>query len=476
MTAREEAVRTADLATCDCDPCKRKKGLPHGVHSLAMHSYSSQPSRGWLARKTAADRAAERETGNPTPTLGVELETAIQEPARIPELPGCPIVHPLSHHATDDEVRIYCLQMNEWRAWRLRNDRHIIRAQERQTIEGAMTADEAVSMAAPRGLWHVKHDSSVTGPEFASHPATLAYWHKARPYLTSMFKSLLHGGVRSHDGDTCGLHINIGTDAFDDAGHLARFAEMVVHNPRWSMRMSQRTQHSANHWARFGNELDSDLLDDWAYRVMRYGYASQNRYCVLNASNQGRIEFRLPRGTLRIDRFYAKLEWTAAMVEYTRDSGHLIQVSAFIRWAQEVGKYPALMSFMREKFRGRFEEMAAPEPEMVPELDEPDRPIDPDLLADVTAEPDEGTEERPQCSCGDGCPDGECLDCNSEPELCNSRQPDGSRYYCELWLGHSGQHGYPDVGVYWDDIEQQRLLAEMDASQMLTPTRMAIDV
>jgi hypothetical protein len=187
---------------------------------------------------------------------------------------------------------------------------------------------------------------------------------------------------------------------------------------------------------------------------MRYGRASQDRYCVLNASNEGRIEFRLPRGTLRIDRFYAKLEWTAAMVEYTRDSGHRIQVSAFMRWVAESDEYPELMSFMREKFRAAFDKSTK---EQIPHPDLVLAPeaiiLEPDLIADLTNEPDEAREDDRDdaCECGDGCRDGECMNYDDENETCNSQQPDGVGYYCELTLGHSGQHGYPNVGVYWDD-------------------------
>lgn len=362
----EEVIGAADMAACECEPCKRKAGLPHAVRSAVIHSYTSTPRSGWVARRTAEETAAMAGGARAAATFGVELETDVASrsvrdlPYTGPNRPS-PYDYTLTHNdpeylrANDAFTTAY----NDW-------DRRNRRFRDRQRLEwaesGAITAEEAVSLAAPRGLWHAKHDGSVSGPEFASQPATLAYWRSQRSHIATMFRSLLHGGLRSHDGDRCGLHINIGTDAFGgDANHLERFAALVVANPRWSTRMSQRTHASARQWAPFATALtDPALRREWAESVARYGYASQNRYAVLNASNTGRIEFRLPRGTLRVDRFYAKVEWVAAMVEFTRDASNVPNPTAFTAWVQaRRSEYPALVRFMRERFPARFESAVA---------------------------------------------------------------------------------------------------------------------
>lgn len=355
MTA-EESVGFADVAACTCEPCKRKRGLPNAVRPATIHSYSSQPRSGWVPRRMPdpADQSA--------PTFGIELETATPS-RRIFDLPDRPYVGFLPYDASPEQVQAHNALIRERDAWIARNRAHRARQESRWADAGNMTAEEAVSMAAPRGLWHAKHDGSVSGPEFASQPATLAYWRHVQPHLHNMFRSLLHGGMRSHDGDTCGLHINIGTSAFvdptdptgrPDIEHLVRFATLVTMNPRWATKMAQRTHDSAAHWAPFDGLATPSRRRQWAEQIHAWGSASQGRYCVLNAGNPGRIEFRLPRGTLRLDRFYAKLEWTAAMIEYTRNPDNVVQVSAFLRWAEQTGEYPALVQFAREKFAGRF--------------------------------------------------------------------------------------------------------------------------
>lgn len=383
MPRTEEHVSAAEKAVCTCDPCKRKKGLPHAVHSGVIHSYSSRPTMGWAVRRTTAELA----DGSTAPTFGIELETSVPDVSVRP-LPGEPM-RPRRVYGdegyTDAELAANLAARDAHDEWYTRNELYRTKQYAKLDAEQNLTADEAVSTALPRGLWHAKHDGSVSGPEFASHPATLAYWRLARPHVTAMMKALLHGGMRSHDGDTCGLHVNIGTDAFTahrtvqrtmwdgivveeqrkdvdaTAAHLERFARLVTMNPRWSTRMSQRTHSSVSHWSPITGYLDADYnRERWARDIAQHGSAGQNRYCVLNAENEGRVEFRLPRGTLRVDRFYAKLEWTAAMVEYTRDGDNAVQISAFMRWCDKSGEYPALVSFMRERFSAeRFGEVAS---------------------------------------------------------------------------------------------------------------------
>ena len=353
----EETIGTADTAACECPPCKRRKGDPsHGVHSGTIHSYSSTPRNGWVPRRTAAELANGTTTA---PTFGLELETAVAERVRSRDLPGEPPVMYLPWDADATAMAARDVALAAHAVWSARNQAHHYRERHRPEDGGHLSADEAVTCAAPRGLWHPKHDGSVTGPEFASQPGTLAYWRSIRPHLAEMTRTLLHGGIRSHDGDTCGLHVNIGSDAFADGAHLERFLALVALNPRWSNRMAQRTAESAGRWCNMGDIGDASsramLASEWG----RYGRAGTSHSSAVNLSHSGRVEFRLPRGTLRLDRLYAKLEWTAAMVEYTRDAGRPAQPSAFMHWAAETGDYPALVAYMRERFPARMAAVAS---------------------------------------------------------------------------------------------------------------------
>lgn len=348
----EETVGSTERLNCECGPCRKRKGMSHNVHPGVIHEYTSVPRGGWRARRTTAEMTE----AVPAPTFGIELETSAPR-YRVTDLPNRPYMPSRPYTMSEVELVGYERLRREATAWIERNDRHRARSRERFAAEGNMTADEAVSVAEPVGLWHPKHDGSVTGPEFASQPCTLAYWRAHRPAVTAMFRALLHGGMRSHDGDSAGMHVNIGSDAFANGEHLERFMALIATNPRWTTRMSQRTHQSMLQWANFDQIGDASRRASFARNWERDGEAGTYHSSAVNLAHRGRVEFRIPRGTLRVDRFYAKIEWTAAMLEFTRSADNATTPTAFTTWVQDrATDYPELLAFMRERFAGRFAE------------------------------------------------------------------------------------------------------------------------
>lgn len=219
---------------------------------------------------------------------------------------------------------------------------------ETDNAQGRISRDIAASLGRPSDFWTPKHDGSVSGPEFVSHPATLAYWREREDDLTEMFKMLIHAGYRSHDGNRAGMHVNISRTAFDEPKQLYRFLTLLEHTPSWSTTMSQRTPETARHWANLGAMTN----DTATRRAVAEGYRATGHVALVNTDNHNRYEFRLPRGTLRIDRFYKNIEWTAAMIEYTREARlNSCTPSKFMAWARrKQSEYPFLLAFLSEKF------------------------------------------------------------------------------------------------------------------------------
>ena len=212
----------------------------------------------------------------------------------------------------------------------------------------------AADMRRPKGFWVAKSDGSVSGPEFASHPATLTWWHDHSSHLEEMFKMLVHAGYRSHDGGHAGMHVNISRTAFGSASHLYRFMYLIHYSARWSLLMSQRSSGQASQWAaldRWRTAQDIEYAAGVAYDEDRNDY-SQKYTSVHTPYREKRVEFRLPRGTLRLDRFMKNLEWTAGMVEFTRGSSRLATPEQFMEWARApaaIGTYDNLVMFLDEK-------------------------------------------------------------------------------------------------------------------------------
>jgi hypothetical protein len=212
----------------------------------------------------------------------------------------------------------------------------------------------ACGMAKPKNFWVTKHDGSVSGPEFASNPATLAWWDMHRDDMEEMFRMLLHAGFRSHDGGHAGMHVNVSKEAFDSPEHLARFLRIIHVLPEWSIIMAQRTMQQANQWAHFDRDLANDRvrLEHLAGRMLDDEYCISKYNAINSPQYQRRLEFRLPRGTLRVDRFFKNLQWTKGMIEYTRNLRSLNTATPkrFMAWVEKnASAYPDLSSFMGEK-------------------------------------------------------------------------------------------------------------------------------
>lgn len=253
-------------------------------------------------------------------------------------------------------------------------------------------------------FWLAKSDSSVSGPEFASQPGTLAYWRSIKDELAEMFSLLLHAGYTSHNGAHCGMHVNISKNAFESPRHFYRFLTLLHISPRWSIKMSQRVLHQVTEYSHIGGGYrGTNFIGQASLKVTAAGYKTE-KYVALNQPEgmeyyqsrldlttplrydeygypirrsrvdyqdaegrpaakrfnkreqkkrmQERLEFRLPRGTLRVDRFFKNLEWTVAMIEYARTHGVAeCRPQPFMRWVvlDNLTEYPNLANFIVEK-------------------------------------------------------------------------------------------------------------------------------
>lgn len=277
---------------CSCDACKANRGDKHGIIAAPVRNYTFRPRR-WKRLSLKDDTFPYY--------FGVELETSVNP-------------------NTSDVL------------WQ----------------------DRAVGLRRPKSLWFAKYDASVSGPEFVSHPATLSYWHDKAAELTEMFRLLVHGGYRSHNGMQAGMHVNISKDAFADAKHLHRFLTFLYVNQSWALEVSQRTAGQASEWAcqrEYSLQYAEEMLS-------RHTYGPVGKYSVVYSPDYSdRLEFRLPRGTLRLDRFYKNLEWTAALIAYTRHNDYAVHnelgARNFTSWVFTFPTiYENLVSFLTEKDSG----------------------------------------------------------------------------------------------------------------------------
>ena len=116
---------------------------------------------------------------------------------------------------------------------------------------------------------YMKHDGSLdNGFELVSHPMTLNY-HKSKMPWRDILRKAINLDYRSHQTETCGLHIHVNKNAFgrtqaEQEDVIARL--VFFYEKFWAeiLRFSRRTESQANHWAsRYGGAVSTckDSLD-----------------------------------------------------------------------------------------------------------------------------------------------------------------------------------------------------------------------
>ncbi len=153
-------------------------------------------------------------------------------------------------------------------------------------------------------LFYCKHDGSLdNGFEIVSHPLTLRA-HKVQDY-SYMLQSLKQAGCRSHDVDTCGLHVHVSRSFFTPS-EMVKLGLFVYFNKSRLETFARRTESS---YAKFKPVPKHDLQSA--------GY-SENRYEAINFENRSTIEFRLFKGTLNFETFVATLEFCDAVSRFVK--------------------------------------------------------------------------------------------------------------------------------------------------------------
>ena len=136
---------------------------------------------------------------------------------------------------------------------------------------------------------------------------TLDY-HMACMYWEDILQEAIRMGYRSHMTNTCGLHIHVNRDAFgENRDEQEKVIERILYfvELHWNelFIFSRRSQHTIQRWAaRYGMEKTGKQILDKAKK------GNTGRYAAINLCPYHTIEFRLFRGTLKLNSLYATLQ------------------------------------------------------------------------------------------------------------------------------------------------------------------------
>lgn len=155
---------------------------------------------------------------------------------------------------------------------------------------------------------YIKHDGSLDdGMELVTHPMTLAYHLTEMPW-GDITTEALRMGYTSHKACTCGLHVHVNRTAFGDTEEeqeevIARILFFVENHWNELLRFSRRSRSQMEQWAaRYGRKDDPKAVLDNAKKE------HYQRYKCVNLTNYPTIEFRMFRGTLKLNTILATLQ------------------------------------------------------------------------------------------------------------------------------------------------------------------------
>ena len=177
----------------------------------------------------------------------------------------------------------------------------------------AQTAKELHAFDPDEELFHQQDDGSLDrGIEIVTMPCTLEY-HKANFLWQKIIDVVKSNGGKSHDTDTCGLHIHFNTAFLGETAervdlNSAKLVSIVNRFWRELVKFSRRNADSLASWAR---RYGAPELPNTAQKIKemkgRNGCFSL-RYHAVNIMNRHTIEIRLFQGTLVLETLLAALE------------------------------------------------------------------------------------------------------------------------------------------------------------------------
>lgn len=175
-------------------------------------------------------------------------------------------------------------------------------------LEVDIDRDSAVSVidfSGDEDLFYLKEDGSVNGYEIVTHPMTIDK-HLDADFMPwkKVLSILKENGGKSHDTESCGIHVHISRKAFTDS-EIARLVAFININESWFSTFARR---NSAHWAKYkpynGNaKKDFDQLE---------------RYEAVNLENRNTIELRIFKGTLKLETLRSIIQLCDCLTKFVK--------------------------------------------------------------------------------------------------------------------------------------------------------------
>ena len=163
------------------------------------------------------------------------------------------------------------------------------------------------------------NDGSLTkGLEMITQPATFEAHVSIEDKYTELFETIKEHGFKSDSYSTCGLHIHFNRNYFNENPDLYTVNLLYLTEKFWKdlVIFSRRNYEKIQRWADKYYEKPESVVNKFKTSVFVNHY---ERYKAINLTNPNTIEFRLYRGTLIPEYFFATLELTRNMIYFAKN-------------------------------------------------------------------------------------------------------------------------------------------------------------
>ena len=157
----------------------------------------------------------------------------------------------------------------------------------------------------------MEEDGSLDdGFEIISHAYTYKEHRKRYQAYDKLFSALSKDGAKSHDVDTCGLHIHLSRKHLNDE-QIDFLCQFVYANKRKFEKFARRNQNSYCVYQRAQNE-------------------DEDKHCAVNCLPRHTIEFRFFRGTLQTSTIFASLQMVLCLYFWARANDRIDYKKAYV--------------------------------------------------------------------------------------------------------------------------------------------------
>ncbi len=174
---------------------------------------------------------------------------------------------------------------------------------------------------------YFKHDGSLEeGAELVTHPISprVIFSDEGRAMWDHICGSARAEGMRSHDARTCGLHVHVNRDFFgcgDAKRDIAEYKLLTLMDRFFEPMVifSRRRPDQIGHWAQ--HLPLPKTADSWIASAKSASRLSKGtRYYALNTTNAETIEFRIFRGTLKVETLMATFQLLTGLCAFTAEA------------------------------------------------------------------------------------------------------------------------------------------------------------